>query len=476
MPDSAADNNINDCSNNNNNVNTQTCEQQIKGPTTTSKFHSPKTFKMLFQDKLKKLQNHDSGFISIESVSAAQEQQQSNDVDGKQLSVLESSHHPAANIPKPPSTPTTKWKWSYFTKRGSQSSIGSSSTVPTTKDSPTIPSIRVDDSALPSPAPYYSSSLPSVSVGDKRLDAVGVIEEELEDYCANGMQDLSLNKSEQAASESNLPHHNKRWAWLQNNSNNFRRSKDTESQSNQSTPGSKRQGFFGQTFKFGKQLSLSAPKLNLTSAPKQPWSHFKIAGELPAVELNKISKNDKQTDEEYKRQRQLDIVSILRGKAELPEEMAAKYKISCLLGDGAFGYVFAAKDLLSREQEEVAIKFIDKASVPKRSWVNDDQYGYIPFEAHFLINISHPNIIGFRDLYSDAKYVYLVTDLHGTEWRSDNLKLSQMRNPGLRANHGVLTQVKRQLLATSDFSRLKDEELMQRKRTACDLFECIDAQ
>jgi serine/threonine protein kinase len=147
-----------------------------------------------------------------------------------------------------------------------------------------------------------------------------------------------------------------------------------------------------------------------------------------------------------------------------------------LLGDGAFGYVFAAKLRHSTAYDaEVAVKFIDKASVPSRSWVNDDQYGYIPFEAHFLKQINHPNIIRFLDLYTDSKYVYLVTDLHGTEWRSDNPLLNPIQNSGLRNVHGVQSAGKSALMATQDFSRLSDDELLERKRTACDLFECIDA-
>lgn len=123
---------------------------------------------------------------------------------------------------------------------------------------------------------------------------------------------------------------------------------------------------------------------------------------------------------------------------------------------------------------QAAIKFIDKERIPRQSYANDDRYGYIPFEAHFLRKMSHPNIIAFLDLFATDRFFLLVTELHGTEWRYDNPALSVARNPGLRVPRGgdyELVPMK-----AMDYTGMGIEEILDVKRTARDLFECIDAQ
>ncbi|KAI8847414.1 kinase-like domain-containing protein [Chytridium lagenaria] len=85
-----------------------------------------------------------------------------------------------------------------------------------------------------------------------------------------------------------------------------------------------------------------------------------------------------------------------------------------------------------------------------RSW--DPHHSRVPLEVHFLKSLTHPAI--------EEKYVLLVTELHGTQWDPANPELCVERNPGLRAP-------KRDV-------EVKNEAKTLKKRTSCDLFECID--
>ncbi len=119
---------------------------------------------------------------------------------------------------------------------------------------------------------------------------------------------------------------------------------------------------------------------------------------------------------------------------------------------------------------QAAVKFIIKERVPASAWVFDEN-GWVPYEAHLLHNMRHPNIIQFLDVYHDEKYVIMVTELHGCEWRTNNPLLNPVLNPGLREHRGESFT-----LPDKPMSAMTDDELLQRRRTACDLFECIDAQ
>ncbi|KAJ3333630.1 hypothetical protein HDU76_005859 [Blyttiomyces sp. JEL0837] len=95
-------------------------------------------------------------------------------------------------------------------------------------------------------------------------------------------------------------------------------------------------------------------------------------------------------------------------------QFAERYHITCELGTGGFGFVCGARRIL--DDKEVAVKFILKSKVPSSSWVRDKDYGVIPMEVYILKSVNHPNIIAFLDCYDDEKYVYLVTELHGSQW------------------------------------------------------------
>jgi serine/threonine protein kinase len=94
-----------------------------------------------------------------------------------------------------------------------------------------------------------------------------------------------------------------------------------------------------------------------------------------------------------------------------------RYRIGAVIGEGSFGLVCAAYDLLSTRH--VALKFIYRDKV--RRWVQDPVLGRVPSEVHYLRGLSmhrHPNIIEFIDYFEgDDGYLVLVTELYGRQWR-----------------------------------------------------------
>ncbi|KAJ4483434.1 kinase-like protein [Lentinula aciculospora] len=92
------------------------------------------------------------------------------------------------------------------------------------------------------------------------------------------------------------------------------------------------------------------------------------------------------------------------------------YELGDELGSGGYGFVVTAKNRI--EGHEVAVKFIIKEKVPDYAWVNDERYGRLPTEVIILSNIEHENIVKCLDIFEDAKYYYLVQELHGTPWHS----------------------------------------------------------
>ncbi|KAJ3923373.1 kinase-like protein [Lentinula edodes] len=92
------------------------------------------------------------------------------------------------------------------------------------------------------------------------------------------------------------------------------------------------------------------------------------------------------------------------------------YQLGDELGSGGYGFVVTAKHRI--EGHEVAVKFIIKEKVPDYAWVNDERYGRLPTEVIILSNIEHDNIVKCLDIFEDAKYYYLVQELHGTPWHN----------------------------------------------------------
>ena len=196
------------------------------------------------------------------------------------------------------------------------------------------------------------------------------------------------------------------------------------------------------------------------------------------------SKRPAMSEQMEKQLRQKEILAIMRGQVTLPTAFRQKYQITEALGDGAFGFVFAATILDEQTRlkcegkKEAAVKFILREKVSEDNWVLDDEIGqWIPFECHFLKQVRHPSIIRFLDLYMDAKYIYLVTELHGTQWSPNNPELSPDKNPGVKAPvKGMDIGEMGRVLSKEELAKMSDEELTQRRRVACDLFECIDCQ
>ncbi|KAJ1569793.1 hypothetical protein HK096_001445 [Nowakowskiella sp. JEL0078] len=161
--------------------------------------------------------------------------------------------------------------------------------------------------------------------------------------------------------------------------------------------------------------------------------------------------------------RHRDVVALVQGRTMLSSQFTERYKIEELLGEGAFGFVFAARRLI--DNVEIAVKFMIKNKVPRHVWVEDES-GRVPSEISILRTLNHPNIIKYiehimPDNEESGQYIILITELHGTEWDVVNNKaLNPCRNVGLR---------------TSPRSKPPIMKDGIKKRAPCDLFECIDA-
>jgi serine/threonine protein kinase len=168
------------------------------------------------------------------------------------------------------------------------------------------------------------------------------------------------------------------------------------------------------------------------------------------------------SEEEERSRRQKEIQALMSGKIHLSKYFTKHYIIGDLIGDGAFGFVLTA--IRISDSTEVAIKFISKSKIPDDSWIEDPHIGRVPQEIAILNSISHPNIINFVEYINEENYILLITELHGTEWDASNPLLNPIKNPGLR-----LTKQQK----PNEFKT--EQEKVIRKRTSCDLFECIDA-
>ncbi|KAJ1548374.1 hypothetical protein HK405_003475, partial [Cladochytrium tenue] len=205
------------------------------------------------------------------------------------------------------------------------------------------------------------------------------------------------------------------------------------------------------------------------------------------------------------------VVRLLEGTAAVPAEFAREFRVCELLGDGAFGFVMAGERVADGKQ--VAMKFIPALKLPEHTWVPDAPNRgspLVPREIALLRSLRHAGIIGYVGHWLDvAGHIVLVTELHGTEWAPGrNPALTPARNPGIRENTplappqarggGCDARVPSVYAGRAAFgltmdsepprdaaegdedgsplSRLTSEqEMLIRRRTSCDLFECIDA-
>jgi hypothetical protein len=228
------------------------------------------------------------------------------------------------------------------------------------------------------------------------------------------------------------------------------------------------------------------------------------------------------------------VVSLLSGERMLSDAFFERYEIGDLLGDGAFGFVMTARRLTDDREvgaplpcsfcvpcpcsltplphgasptprTQVAVKFIIREKIPKDSWIEYVDRGgartCAPLEIHILSRLSHPNGVQYLEHFEERDYILLVTELHGTEWNVTNALLDPIRNPGLRqtslpksahpepgspaspahpaaAAAAISVPGSKEAVSIIECSPLfrltPEQEKSIRRRTSCDLFECID--
>ncbi|KAF9921969.1 hypothetical protein BGZ65_009938, partial [Modicella reniformis] len=189
----------------------------------------------------------------------------------------------------------------------------------------------------------------------------------------------------------------------------------------------------------------------------------------------------------------------------LVPEFLAEYVLGNELGSGGFGFVVSATRKV--DHKEVAVKFIFRDKVPVQGWAKDPELGLIPMEISVLRNVRHPNIIGFMNAFQDARFFYLVMELHGTPWSASNpllnnndinnasmieamasATLNQQRLPGPSSTSSSISSSSFQTTFTSSSTTSlshsgSENELyvveppkasLLVRRTSCDLFECIE--
>ncbi|KAJ3110352.1 hypothetical protein HK100_003071, partial [Physocladia obscura] len=166
----------------------------------------------------------------------------------------------------------------------------------------------------------------------------------------------------------------------------------------------------------------------------------------------------KEREEEERESRSADMTAFINGSKKLPPEFSENYKLGEILGDGAFGFVISAISL--KDEIEVAVKFISRNKIPRELWVKDvtSPLKEIPIEISILQQIKHPNIIRYiNHIVESTKYILLITELHGSEWKPQVTPSNVVEIPQFKIGSS------------------NSQEKQIRRRTSCDLFECIDA-
>ncbi|KAJ3016831.1 UNVERIFIED_CONTAM: hypothetical protein HDU68_012006 [Siphonaria sp. JEL0065] len=221
------------------------------------------------------------------------------------------------------------------------------------------------------------------------------------------------------------------------------------------------------------------------------------------AQVKKVKMTQKEKEDEERNSRHADVVRFLNGTWPLSAEFTKNYKLGEVLGDGAFGFVMTATSF--KDNKEVAVKFITRDKIPRELWVKDpsNPKERIPIEIAILQEINHPNIIKYiGHVVEPTKYILLITELHGSEWVSSQLPSqppatddTNKGGPSMIAAGSIVAEKKRAAstgytpapnsppvvaplpkMECSPLFRLTPEQEKQiRRRTSCDLFECIDA-
>ncbi|KAI9208058.1 kinase-like domain-containing protein [Polychytrium aggregatum] len=225
--------------------------------------------------------------------------------------------------------------------------------------------------------------------------------------------------------------------------------------------------------------------------PKPDESHNKPSKSLTDVreskkaltsessKLSKITDSEKpksNADDIERNTRHSEVVALMSGTTVLSSRFHSQYKIGDLVGDGAFGFVLTVTQISTNV--EAAAKFIIKDKIPKEHWIESSRFGLIPYEIHILSCLDHPNVIKYIDHFYEGPYVILITELHGVQWSCENPSLNPAKNPGLRKAPRPKVEtdpVDGNYEASPLFRLTKEQEKSIRRRTSCDLFECIDA-
>ncbi|WVW83122.1 hypothetical protein I302_105140 [Kwoniella bestiolae CBS 10118] len=100
---------------------------------------------------------------------------------------------------------------------------------------------------------------------------------------------------------------------------------------------------------------------------------------------------------------------------KLCSSFSRRYIIRDELGSGGFGFVCSALQTGYKNQMgiEVAVKFIFKDRIQECDYAMLEGE---PVESFVLSRVRHPGIIGFKELYEDNEFFYLVQELHGDPW------------------------------------------------------------
>lgn len=91
------------------------------------------------------------------------------------------------------------------------------------------------------------------------------------------------------------------------------------------------------------------------------------------------------------------------GGSKTEEKLLDKYTLGAMLGQGAFGVVYACTKRGTKPPEEYAVKMIDKVE----SHMSD-----IKREVDMLTLLTHPTIIRLVDVFWEKVFVYMVTDIY----------------------------------------------------------------
>ncbi|KAK3810031.1 MAG: kinase-like domain-containing protein [Benniella sp.] len=149
----------------------------------------------------------------------------------------------------------------------------------------------------------------------------------------------------------------------------------------------------------------------------------------------------------------------------LHPEFMAEYVLEEELGSGGFGFVVSATR--RSDGKEVAVKFIFRDKVPMHGWAKDPEMGLIPMEIHVLRHVQHANIIGYLNAYQDARFFYLVMELHGTPCSisSASFQTTSTSSSSTTLSHSG---------SENELYVEPPKPSLLVRRTSCDLFECIE--